>query len=281
MRFCGKPPRISPRRSSTAGRSSRGVCGRPPRDRRGRTDLPPAGDRPVDALPAQAAARRPDDAERAGAARRRTAGGDSAGVGHQPPGVRAPQGVEAGFVYVAFVIDVFARRIVGWRVSASLKTDFGLDALHDRLADEGIAPSVGTRGDSYDNALAASVIGLFNTAVIHRRGPWRTLETVEFATLDWGGLVQYPAVAGAARLSTTGGVRSSLLRRAGQGGLTHITRSATIPVRFKVRRGEADRAGPATRGLAARAVDATVRNAGQSRRGSELCARTAGGRRLG
>jgi transposase InsO family protein len=120
-----------------------------------------------------------------------------------------------GFVYVAFVIDVFARRIVGWRVSASLKTDFVLDALEqaiharcgttlpglvhhsdrgtqylsmrytDRLADEGIAPSVGTRGDSYDNALAESVIGLFKTEIIHRRGPWRTLEAVEFATLEW------------------------------------------------------------------------------------------------
>ena len=120
-----------------------------------------------------------------------------------------------GFVYVAFVIDVFARRIVGWRVSASLRTDFVLDALEqaiydrcgttlaglvhhsdrgtqylsmrytDRLADEGIAPSVGSRGDSYDNARAESVIGLFKTEIIHRRGPWRTLEAVEFATLDW------------------------------------------------------------------------------------------------
>ena len=107
----------------------------------------------------------------------------------------------AGFVYVAFVIDVFARRIVGWRVSASLRTDFVLDALEqaiyaplrrrrstglvhhsdrgtqylsmrytDRLADAGIAPSVGSRGDSYDNALAESVIGLFKTEVIRRTG---------------------------------------------------------------------------------------------------------------
>jgi putative transposase len=118
-----------------------------------------------------------------------------------------------GFVYVAFVIDVLARRIVGWRVSAPLKTDFVLDALEhaiharggttglvhhsdrgtqylsmrysDRLADEGIAPSVGSRGDSYDTALAESVIGLFKTELIHRRGPWRSLETVEFATLEW------------------------------------------------------------------------------------------------
>jgi putative transposase len=121
----------------------------------------------------------------------------------------------AGFVYVAFVIDAFARRIVGWRVSASLRTDFVLDALEqalwdrrgadlaglvhhsdrgtqylsmrytDRLADAGIAPSVGSRGDSYDNALAESVIGLFKTEVIQRRGPWRHLEAVEFATLAW------------------------------------------------------------------------------------------------
>ena len=120
-----------------------------------------------------------------------------------------------GFVYVAFIIDVFARRIVGWRVSASLQTDFVLDALEqaiydrrghaldglvhhsdhgtqylsmrytDRLADAGIAPSVGSRGDSYDNALAESVIGLFKTEVIRRLGPWRHLEAVEFATLTW------------------------------------------------------------------------------------------------
>jgi transposase InsO family protein len=121
----------------------------------------------------------------------------------------------AGFVYVAFVIDVFSRRIVGWRVSASMRTDFVLDALEqaiyarggrlpaglvhhsdhgsqylsmrytDRLADAGAAPSVGSRGDAYDNALAESVIGLFKTEVIQRLGPWRTLDNVEFATLTW------------------------------------------------------------------------------------------------
>ena len=120
-----------------------------------------------------------------------------------------------GFVYVAFVIDVFARRIVGWRVSASLRTDFVLDALEqaiydrrgagvddlvhhsdrgtqylsmrytDRLLEAGIEPSVGSRGDSYDNALAESIIGLFKTEVIQRKGPWRHLEAVEFATLTW------------------------------------------------------------------------------------------------
>jgi len=120
----------------------------------------------------------------------------------------------SGFVYVAFVIDVFARRIVGWRVSASLRTDFVLDALEqaiyerrgagvedlvhhsdrgtqylsmrytERLADAAIAPSIGSRGDSYD-ALAESIIGLFKTEVIQRKGPWRHLEAVEFATLEW------------------------------------------------------------------------------------------------
>jgi len=120
-----------------------------------------------------------------------------------------------GFVYVAFVIDVFARRIVGWRVSASLATDVVLDALEqaiydrrgtgvedlvhhsdrgtqylamrytDRLAEAGIEPSVGSRGDSYDNALAESIIGLFKTEVIQRKGPWRHVEAVEFATLTW------------------------------------------------------------------------------------------------
>ena len=120
-----------------------------------------------------------------------------------------------GFVYVAFVIDVFARRIVGWRVSSSMRTDFVLDALEqaiyarggtmpaglvhhsdqgtqylsmrytERLADAGIAPSVGSRGDAYDNALAESVIGLFKTEVIQRLGPWRHLDGVEIATLTW------------------------------------------------------------------------------------------------
>jgi transposase InsO family protein len=118
-----------------------------------------------------------------------------------------------GFVYVAFVIDVFARRIVGWRVGTSLRTDLTLDALEqalharpdrnglvhhsdrggqylalrytERLATAGIAPSVGTVGDSYDNALAESVIGLYKTEVIRRQGPWRHIEAVEFATLAW------------------------------------------------------------------------------------------------
>ena len=116
-------------------------------------------------------------------------------------------------VFVAFVIDVFSRMIVGWRVSTSMKTDFVLDALEqalharkdldglvhhsdrgtqylsirygERLADSGIEPSVGSTGDSYDNALAESINGLYKAEVIHRRGPWRTVEDVEFATLEW------------------------------------------------------------------------------------------------
>lgn len=120
-----------------------------------------------------------------------------------------------GFVYVAFVIDVFARRIVGWRVSASMQTDFVLDALEqalyarrrasgeglihhsdrgsqyvsirysERLAEAGIEPSVGSRGDSYDNALAETVNGLYKAELIHRRGPWKSREAVELATLEW------------------------------------------------------------------------------------------------
>ena len=121
----------------------------------------------------------------------------------------------AGFVYVAFVIDAYARRIVGWRASRTAHAGFVLDALeqalHDRrpldrgrlvhhsdrgsqyvsikyterLADAGIEPSVGSVGDSYDNALAETINDLYKTEVIHRRGPWRSFEAVEFATLEW------------------------------------------------------------------------------------------------
>ena len=120
-----------------------------------------------------------------------------------------------GFVYVAFVLDVFSRFIVGWRVSNSLHADLALDALemaiwrrqrHDltglihlsdrgvqylairyteRLADAGAVRSVGSRGDSYDNALAEAVNGLYKAEVIHKRGPWRSLEQVELATAEW------------------------------------------------------------------------------------------------
>ena len=120
----------------------------------------------------------------------------------------------AGFVYVAFVLDVFSRRIVGWRVSSSLRSDLALDALEqalhargpdtdglvhhsdrgvqylsirytERLAQAGIERSVGSVGDSYDNALAESIIGLYKTEVIRPRGPWRGIDVVEFATLSW------------------------------------------------------------------------------------------------
>jgi putative transposase len=119
-----------------------------------------------------------------------------------------------GFVYVAFVVDVFARYIVGWRVSTSMQTDFVLDALEqalyarrpsamalvhhsdrgsqyvsirysERLAEAGIEPSVGSTGDSYDNALAETINGLYKAEIIHRRGPWKTREAVELATLEW------------------------------------------------------------------------------------------------
>jgi len=120
-----------------------------------------------------------------------------------------------GWLYVAFVIDVYSRRIVGWRVSRNMQTDFVLDALEqalyerqperaeslvhhsdrgsqyvsirytERLAEAGIEPSVGSRGDSYDNALAETTNGLYKTELIHRRAPWKTRESVELATLEW------------------------------------------------------------------------------------------------
>ena len=123
----------------------------------------------------------------------------------------------SGFVYVAFVIDVYARRIVGWQASRSLRTDLALDALEqalwsrsrqgeslsqlihhsdrgsqylsirytERLTENGVVASVGSRGDSYDNALAESVIGLYKTELIRPRGPWKGLEEVEYGTLEW------------------------------------------------------------------------------------------------
>ena len=121
----------------------------------------------------------------------------------------------SGFVYVAFVIDAYARRIVGWRVSRTAHASFVLDALEqalherrpihrgglvhhsdrgsqyvsirytERLAEAGIEPSVGSVGDSYDNALAETINGLYKAELIHRRGPWRSFEAVEFATLTW------------------------------------------------------------------------------------------------
>ncbi|WP_234732466.1 IS3 family transposase, partial [Acidocella facilis] len=119
----------------------------------------------------------------------------------------------SGFVYVAFVIDTFARRIVGWRASRTAHAGFVLDALEqalhqrrpvgglvhhsdrgsqyvsikytERLRDAGIEPSVGSVGDSYDNALAETINGLYKAEVIHRRGSWRSFEEIEYATLKW------------------------------------------------------------------------------------------------
>ena len=121
----------------------------------------------------------------------------------------------AGFCYAAFIIDAFSRRIVGWRVSASLRTDLALDALEmaiwgrqedvleglihhsdrgsqylairytDRLEAEGAVNSVGSKGDSCDNALAETVNGLYKTELIRRKGPWRSVDDVELATLGW------------------------------------------------------------------------------------------------
>jgi transposase InsO family protein len=122
---------------------------------------------------------------------------------------------QAGFVYVAFITDVYSRRIVGWRASRSLETGLALDALEqaiwerldgdttglihhsdrgsqylsirysERLAEVGIEPSVGSVGDSYDNAMAETINGLYKTEVINRRGPWKGLNDVEYATLEW------------------------------------------------------------------------------------------------
>jgi putative transposase len=120
----------------------------------------------------------------------------------------------SGFVYVAFVVDAFSRFLVGWQASRSLRTDLALDALEmavwqrhgdleglvhhsdrgsqylsirytERLADAGAACSVGSRGDSYDNALAETIIGLYKTELIGRRGPWKGIDQVEYATLEW------------------------------------------------------------------------------------------------
>ena len=121
-----------------------------------------------------------------------------------------------GVVFVAFVIDAFARRIVGWRVSSSLRTNIALDALEpalydrninakdsdlvhhsdrgvqylsigytERLSETGIEPSVGRVGDTYDNALAETIIGLYKTELIRQRGPWKNIDEVEYATPEW------------------------------------------------------------------------------------------------
>jgi putative transposase len=120
----------------------------------------------------------------------------------------------SGFVYVAFIIDAFSRFIVGWQAARSLRTDLALDALEmaiwsrrgeleglvhhsdrgsqylsirytERLAEAGAVTSVGSRGDSYDNALAETMIGLYKTELIRRRGPWKGIDDLEYATLEW------------------------------------------------------------------------------------------------
>jgi putative transposase len=120
----------------------------------------------------------------------------------------------SGFVYAAFIVDAFSRRIVGWQTSTSLRADLALDALEmaiwnrkadleglvhhsdrgvqylaivytERLAEAGAVTSVGSKGDSYDNALAETMIGLFKTELIRRRGPWKGIDDVEYATLEW------------------------------------------------------------------------------------------------
>jgi putative transposase len=121
----------------------------------------------------------------------------------------------AGMTYAAFVLDAYSRMILGWQTSTSLRTDLALDALEmalwrrekenlgglvhhsdrgvqylsirytERLAEAGAVTSVGSRGDSYDNALAETIIGLYKTELIRKRGPWRNLDDVEYATLEW------------------------------------------------------------------------------------------------
>jgi transposase InsO family protein len=119
----------------------------------------------------------------------------------------------SGFCYVAFIIDAFSRRIVGWQASRSLRTDLALDALEmaiwsrrdvdgvvhhsdrgvqylsirytERLAEAGAVTSVGSRGDSYDNALAETMIGLYKTELVRREGPWKGIDDIEYATLEW------------------------------------------------------------------------------------------------
>jgi len=121
----------------------------------------------------------------------------------------------SGMTYAAFVMDAFSRRILGWQTSTTLRTDLALDALEmalwtrrkedvtsvihhsdrgvqyrsirytERLAEAGAVTSVGSRGDSYDNALAESIIGLYKTELIRKRGPWKNLDDVEYATLEW------------------------------------------------------------------------------------------------
>ncbi len=169
----------------------------------------------------------------------------------------------SGFVYVAFVIDAFSRFIVGWQISRSLATDLALDALEmaigrrqddvaglvhhsdrgtqylsfrytERLEEARIAPSVGSVGNSYDNAMAESVIGLYKTEVIRRRGPWKGIDDVEYATLEWVDWFNHRRLFEPIGPRATGGVRGRLLSKGGLTGRrgTQRTEPPVKPGRF-------------------------------------------------
>ena len=198
-----------------------------------------------------------------------------------------------GFVYVAFVIDVFARLIVGWRATTSLTAGIALDALEqalherrlnpehplvhhsdrgvqyvsirytERLAEAGIEPSVGSRGDSYDNALAESIIGLYKTEVIRRRGPWRGLEDVEFATLEWVHWYNTQRLLEPIGNVSPGRVRDELLSLAGRlarDGETQLKQSPENPGRFTGQAPKLDSNGTARVGGGHRGVTEIVRS---------------------
>lgn len=175
----------------------------------------------------------------------------------------------AGFVYAAFVIDVFSRMIVGWRLTDHLRTDLPLDALEmalwrrsgqagpldglvhhsdrgsqylsirytDRLADAGAVSSVGSRGDSYDNALAESTIGLYKTELIHRHGPWKGLDDVELATMEYIDWYNNRRLHSALPGPSTRRIRSPLPHRdqLSYPHSSHVTRSPRNPARFRKR----------------------------------------------
>ena len=149
-----------------------------------------------------------------------------------------------GFCYVAFVVDVFSRMIVGWRVSSSLRADLALDALEmaiwsrpdvgglvhhsdrgvqylairytERLAEAGAVNSVGSRGDSYDNALAETVNGLYKTELIHRQGPWRSVDHVELGTSRWVDWWNHRRLHSACNMVTPAEFEQAYYRRQGE-----------------------------------------------------------------
>ena len=166
-----------------------------------------------------------------------------------------------GFAYAAFVIDACARRIVGWRVSNSLRTDLALDALEqalharvvdprdalvhhgdrgsqslsirytERLAEAGIEQSVGSVGNSYDNALAES-IGLYKTEVIRTRGPWRDLEAVEFATIEWVEWFNHRRILAPIGDRPPAEAEAAYHRQTEHTAVTHTKQSPELPARF-------------------------------------------------